>query len=96
MATIRVIDGDGAHRARASEAQLASEDEPSTPGETGNESGAASQPSLWPDAPAVSPVVAVPRSGKLTLEQLEAHLWGAHILRGKTAGQDYKNYLDSP
>ena len=29
---------------------------------------------------------------KLTLQQLEAHLWGAaNILRGKTAGQDYKN-----
>jgi len=27
---------------------------------------------------------------KLTLQQLEAHLWGAaNILRGKTAGQDY-------
>jgi len=32
-------------------------------------------------------------SKKLTLQQLEAHLWGAaNILRGKTAGQDYKNY----
>ena len=31
---------------------------------------------------------------KLTLRQLEAHLWGAaNILRGKTAGQDYKNYI---
>ena len=31
---------------------------------------------------------------KLTLQQLEAHLWGAaKILRGKTAGQDYKNYI---
>ena len=31
---------------------------------------------------------------KLTLQQLEAHLWGAaNILRGKTAGQDYKNYI---
>jgi type I restriction enzyme M protein len=29
---------------------------------------------------------------KLSLQQLEAHLWGAaNILRGKTAGQDYKN-----
>jgi hypothetical protein len=28
---------------------------------------------------------------RLTLQQLEAHLWGAaNILRGKTAGQDYK------
>jgi type I restriction enzyme M protein len=28
------------------------------------------------------------------LQQLEAHLWGAaNILRGKTAGQDYKNYI---
>ena len=34
---------------------------------------------------------------KLTLQQLEAHLWGAaNILRGKTAGQDYKNYILSP
>jgi hypothetical protein len=31
---------------------------------------------------------------KLTLQQLEADLWGAaNILRGKTAGQDYKNYI---
>jgi type I restriction enzyme M protein len=31
---------------------------------------------------------------KLTLQQLENHLWGAaNILRGKTAGQDYKNYI---
>ena len=31
---------------------------------------------------------------KLRLQQLEAHLWGAaNILRGKTAGQDYKNYI---
>src|SRR5688572_32268854 len=31
---------------------------------------------------------------KLTLQQLEAHLWGAaNILRGKTVGQDYKNYI---
>lgn len=31
---------------------------------------------------------------KLTLQQLEAHLWGAsNILRGKTGGQDYKNYI---
>lgn len=31
---------------------------------------------------------------KLTLQKLEAHLWGAaNILRGKTAGQDYKNYI---
>ncbi len=31
---------------------------------------------------------------KLTLQQLDAHLWGAaNILRGKTAGQDYKNYI---
>src|SRR5437762_11570052 len=31
---------------------------------------------------------------KITQQQLEAHLWGAaNILRGKTAGQDYKNYI---
>lgn len=31
---------------------------------------------------------------KLRQQQLEAHLWGAaNILRGKTAGQDYKNYI---
>jgi len=30
----------------------------------------------------------------LSLQQLETHLWGAaKILRGKTAGQDYKNYI---
>jgi type I restriction enzyme M protein len=33
-------------------------------------------------------------SMRLTQQQLEAHLWGAaNILRGKTAGQDYKNYI---
>jgi type I restriction enzyme M protein len=33
-------------------------------------------------------------SKRLSLQQLEAHLWGAaNILRGKTAGQDYKNYI---
>lgn len=32
--------------------------------------------------------------GRLTQQQLEAHLLGAaNILRGKTAGQDYKNYI---
>jgi type I restriction enzyme M protein len=31
---------------------------------------------------------------RLTQQHLEAHLWGAaNILRGKTAGQDYKNYI---
>lgn len=31
---------------------------------------------------------------KLTQQALEAHLWGAaNILRGKTAGQDYKTYI---
>lgn len=31
---------------------------------------------------------------KLTQQQLEAHLWGAaKILRGRTAGQDYKTYI---
>ena len=31
---------------------------------------------------------------KLTQRQLENHLWGAaNILRGKTVGQDYKNYI---
>src|ERR1700752_3323503 len=31
---------------------------------------------------------------RLTQQQLEAHLWGAaNILRGRTAGQDYKNYI---
>jgi type I restriction enzyme M protein len=30
----------------------------------------------------------------LTQQQLETHLWGAaNILRGKTAGQDYKTYI---
>jgi hypothetical protein len=30
----------------------------------------------------------------MALQQLEASLWGAaNILRGKTAGQDYKNYI---
>ena len=31
---------------------------------------------------------------KLTLQQLETHLWGAaDVLRGRTAGQDYKTYI---
>jgi len=31
---------------------------------------------------------------KMTQQRLEKHLWGAaDILRGKTAGQDYKNYI---
>src|SRR5437870_5589194 len=31
---------------------------------------------------------------RLTQQELEAHLWGAaNILRGKTAGQDYKTYI---
>lgn len=31
---------------------------------------------------------------RLTQQQLETHLWGAaNILRGKTAGQDYKTYI---
>ncbi len=31
---------------------------------------------------------------KLTLQQLETHLWSAaDVLRGRTAGQDYKTYL---
>ena len=31
---------------------------------------------------------------RLTQQQLETHLWdAANILRGKTAGQDYKNYI---
>jgi type I restriction enzyme M protein len=50
-----------------------------------------------PDKDGASSVVFRPvvRSGaKLTQQQLEAHLWGAaNILRGKTAGQDYKNYI---
>src|SRR5229473_59825 len=34
------------------------------------------------------------RVKRLTQQQLETHLWGAaNILRGKTAGQDYKNYI---
>ena len=42
-----------------------------------------------------SPKINHEGSGDLmTLQQLEAHLWGAaNILRGKTAGQDYKNYI---
>ena len=36
----------------------------------------------------------VSRTARLTQRQLENHLWGAaNILRGKTAGQDYKNYI---
>lgn len=34
------------------------------------------------------------RVKRLTQQRLETHLWGAaNILRGKTAGQDYKNYI---
>jgi type I restriction enzyme M protein len=47
------------------------------------------------EKPASVPTATGPRSGpKLTQQELEAHLWGAaNILRGKTAGQDYKNYI---
>jgi len=45
-------------------------------------------------APITKPVGTRLRSKKLTQRQLENHLWGAaNILRGKTAGQDYKNYI---
>src|ERR1700681_2648741 len=44
--------------------------------------------------PANGTVPGKPFQPKLTQQQLEAHLWGAaNILRGKTAGQDYKNYI---
>ena len=44
---------------------------------------AATSPFVTPDA--------ARHQMKLTLQQLEAHMWGAaNILRGKTAGQDYK------
>ena len=34
---------------------------------------------------------------KLTLQQLEAHLWGAaNTLRGKTAGQEYQAAQEQP
>ena len=53
--------------------------------------GTTSVASLPAPASAVSPN---PVRMKLTQQQLEAHLWGAaNILRGKTAGQDYKNYI---
>jgi len=42
----------------------------------------------------VAPAPVATRQARLTLQQLEAHLWGAaNILRGRTAGQDYKNYI---
>jgi type I restriction enzyme M protein len=41
-----------------------------------------------------TPIKSASRSARLTQRQLENHLWGAaKILRGKTAGQDYKNYI---
>ena len=44
--------------------------------------------------PDLQPRSRKPSQPKLTQQQLEAHLWGAaNILRGKTAGQDYKNYI---
>jgi hypothetical protein len=57
--------------------------------ETGREPKSAQQPELNGLAPARKP-----SEPKLTQQQLEAHLWGAaNILRGKTAGQDYRNYI---
>ena len=56
---------------------------------TGPQAGPGQQPG--PDVPSRS---RKPSQPKLTQQQLEAHLWGAaNILRGKTAGQDYKNYI---
>jgi type I restriction enzyme M protein len=58
-------------------------------GATGTDNGHSTvrtRTELWPAAPA-------PRR-PLTLQQLETHLWGAaNLLRGQTAGQDYKNYI---
>src|SRR5262245_30483956 len=40
------------------------------------------------------PILVRTAARRLTQQQLENHLWGAaNILRGKTAGQDYKNYI---
>lgn len=65
-------------------------------------SGAPAAPSPWPPFGVhTSPNFAKQSNNrptnslmKLTQQQLENHLWGAaNILRGKTAGQDYKNYI---
>lgn len=51
-------------------------------------------PSQITAQPVAQPKKAPASPPKLTLQQLENHLWGAaNILRGKTAGQDYKNYI---
>lgn len=56
---------------------------------TGPQAKPGQQPS-----PEAQPRSRKPSQPKLTQQQLEAHLWGAaNILRGKTAGQDYKNYI---
>jgi type I restriction enzyme M protein len=56
---------------------------------TGPQAKRGQQPS-----PEAQPRSRKPSQPKLTQQQLEAHLWGAaNILRGKTAGQDYKNYI---
>jgi hypothetical protein len=48
----------------------------------------------WSDDKLARPTRRESRRVKLTQQQLEAHLWGAaDILRGKSAGQDYKNYI---
>jgi type I restriction enzyme M protein len=57
--------------------------------QTGPNPTSGQQPELHGLAPGRKPT-----QPKLTQQQLEAHLWGAaNILRGKTAGQDYKNYI---
>src|SRR5262245_56783595 len=60
-------------------------------------SAAGTQPELWPaDAAPKKPEPGAfrPRRRRLTLQQLDTHLLGAaNILRGRTAGQDYKNYI---
>jgi hypothetical protein len=56
---------------------------------TGPQAKRGQQPS-----PEAQPRSRKPSQPKLTQQQLEAHLWGAaNILRGKTAGLDYKNYI---
>jgi hypothetical protein len=90
MATLRVVQGDDVKLARGGDSESATDRELSARGEVRSR---AHDPTL--ESAQGSPAAAtVPRSRRLTLQQLDAHLWGAaNILRGRTAGQDYKNYI---
>ena len=75
MATIQVVDDDDARLTPVGQAQFATKQELPIPDVTDNETGAASQPAHWLEAPASAPAAAAPRARKLTFRQPAAYLW---------------------